>query len=115
MAALLASAGVSLPRARSGDFAQLGCWALAVLATAWSAEMGLACPTHPATVVMDLGGLGLEFFSALAPSAAEAASVLETVASILLIRGDWVSLDELAVAFVQHAHFRLGPRAWLAP
>ena len=42
VAALLASAGATLPRARSGDFAQLGCWALSALATAWSAEMGLA-------------------------------------------------------------------------
>ena len=77
--------------------------------------MGLTHPAAPATVVMDLGGLGLEFYSGLAPSAAEAASLLETVAPVLRIRGDWVSLDELAVAFAQHTHLRLGPRAWLAP
>ena len=89
--------------------------ALAVLGTAWSAEMGLAHPLDPATVPMDLGGLGLKFFAALGPSAAEAANSLETFAIVLLVRGDWVSLDELAVAFVQHTHLRMGPRAWFAP
>ena len=115
MAAVLASAGVSAERARAGDHGQLGCWVLAVLATAWSAELGLARPLDPATVPMDLGGLGLEFCAALGPSAAEAANSLETLATVLLVRGDWVSLDELAVAFVQHTHRRMGPRAWFAP
>jgi len=112
VAAVLASAGVSVERARTGDHGQLGCWGLAVLATAWSAEMGLALPLDPATVPMDLGGLGLEFFAAFGPSAAEAANSLETFATVLLVRGDWVTLDELAVAFVQHTHLRMGPRAF---
>ena len=114
VAAVLAAAGVSVERARSGDHGQLGCWALAVLATAWSAEMGLAHPLDPATVPMGLGGLGLEFFAPFGPSAAEATHSLETFATILLVRGDWVSLDELAVAFVQHTRLRTGPRAWFA-
>ena len=112
VAAVLASAGVSVERARAGDHGQLGCWGLAVLATAWSAEMGLALPLDPATVPMDLGGLGLEFFAAFGPSAAEAANSLETFATVLLVRGDWVTLDELAMAFVQHTHLRMGPRAF---
>ena len=115
VAAALASTGVSVPRARSGDRSQLGCWAMAVLATAWSAELGLARPLDPATAPMDLGGLGLEFYAAFGPSAAETAHTLEALASVPLVRGDWVCLDELAVAFVQHTHLRLGPRAWLAP
>ena len=115
VAAVLASAGVSAERARSGDHSQLGCWALAVLATAWAAELGLAHPLDPATAPMDLRGLGLEFFAAFGPSAAEAARSLEALASVLLVRGDWICLDELAVAFAQHVHLRLGPRAWLAP
>ena len=112
---LLASAGVSLPRARSGDHSQLGCWALAVLATAWAAELGLAHPVDAAAIPMDLGGLGLELFPAFGPSAAETAHTLEALASVLLVRCDWVCLGELAMAFVQHTRLRLGPRAWLAP
>ena len=46
-----------------------------------------ARPLDPATVPMDLGGLGLEYFAAFGPSAAEAAHSLETLASVLLARG----------------------------
>ena len=102
--------------AQTGCFFQTGCRALAVLSTAWAAELGLASLPDSAAVPMDLGGLGLHFYPcAFGPSPAEAARALEALASARLLHGDWVSLDELALSFVQLTRLRLGPRAWIAP